>query len=266
MIEGENLKKVQSVLTGMLADFDHFCNANGFTYFAVYGTLLGAVRHGGFIPWDDDIDVWMPRDDFQKLITLDKTKLPDGYHIHSWVNDSNYWQPFAKFRKDGTFYNETGTESLDVDHTLWIDIFPLDRCEDPSHLSTKIRTKHIRAVREIQRISALRRCGAVYQVNSLKTTIFSVLSHAKPAELAIKRETLINRCSAETKWLTCYAVSGISYFLKTDIYPAQQLQFGQLTVPVPNHYKNLLTSWYGDYMTLPPVKERVNHASSDFNV
>ena len=108
--------------------FADVCKRNGLRYFIIAGTLLGAVRHGGFIPWDDDIDVAMPRRDFNKFAKICKKELPDGYFFQSSKTEKEYPFFFAKLRRDGDTVNESILESHDIHKGCYIDVFPLDKC------------------------------------------------------------------------------------------------------------------------------------------
>ena len=120
------VKKLQDVLLGMLSDFDKLCAKNGLRYYLFYGTLLGAVRHGGFIPWDDDADVVMPRGDYEKLLRLPKEMLPSAYFIQSPYSEKYGRFAFAKFRKDGTTCIAPAHKHIPMHHGIYIDIFPMD--------------------------------------------------------------------------------------------------------------------------------------------
>lgn len=87
---GDALSRLQEEERGILKVIDELCRKHGLTYFIDAGTTLGAVRHGGFIPWDDDADVGMPYDDFNRFCELAKTELPEGYSLHDWSNTPGY--------------------------------------------------------------------------------------------------------------------------------------------------------------------------------
>ena len=119
-----DIKIIQDKILTILKEFISICKDNNLTYYALGGTLLGAVRHKGFIPWDDDIDIGMPREDYEKFKKIASNALPENYKFLS-EDTSNYKKAFSVIRDDSTkiimnYSNEEQEESL------WIDIFPLD--------------------------------------------------------------------------------------------------------------------------------------------
>ena len=123
------LKKVQKEELDILVFFDAFCRQHNLRYSLAYGSLLGAVRHKGFIPWDDDIDVIMPREDYELLIRLfdDKT---NRFFLQSHYSEAHYYYPFAKIRKNGTVFREKFLEDKQINHGFYIDVFPADKVRD----------------------------------------------------------------------------------------------------------------------------------------
>lgn len=115
-----SLNDVQRIEGALLSAFDDFCSQNNLTYYLAYGTLLGAARHKGFIPWDDDTDVWMPRDDYEKLIKLTSS----NFHILAPDSNESIWC-FAKICAYGTAFQEPGVHHVD-EYGVFIDVFPLD--------------------------------------------------------------------------------------------------------------------------------------------
>ena len=108
----------------MLKAVDKFCKENGITYFLDGGSCLGAVRHGGFIPWDDDIDVGMMRSDYERFVRLFQENPPEGYSLHTHLNTENYSYLFAKVYREGTRF--LARESLDagLESCIYLDVFP----------------------------------------------------------------------------------------------------------------------------------------------
>ena len=119
------MNELQKCQLEILKEFIRICKDNNLQYYLVGGTCLGAVRHKGFIPWDDDIDVAMPRDDYDKFITLqDQMKKP--YFIQTYKSDKNYIYNFAKVRDSSTTFVENFFACSQMNHGVWIDVFPLD--------------------------------------------------------------------------------------------------------------------------------------------
>ena len=117
------LKRIQAAELYLLVAFDKVCRDNGLTYFLDSGTALGAVRHGGFIPWDDDIDVGMPRKDYERFMQIGQNLLPSNIFLQNRDTEANYLRYAAKLRLEGTVFPETN--ELPYQHNgIFIDIFP----------------------------------------------------------------------------------------------------------------------------------------------
>ena len=119
-----DIKIIQDKILSILKEFINICEENNLTYYALGGTLLGAVRHKGFIPWDDDIDIGMPREDYEKFKKVAPNSLPNNYKFLS-EDTANYKKAFSVIRDDSTkiIMNYSKEELVE---SLWIDIFPLD--------------------------------------------------------------------------------------------------------------------------------------------
>ena len=124
----EYLEKTHNLLKEILDFVCDLCDKNGFTYFLTSGTALGARRHKGFIPWDDDVDISMPRNDFEKLLQYmqEHKKECEPYHLQYVHNEKNYFLLFAKVRKSGTLFREAIVDGLYEDNGFFIDIFPME--------------------------------------------------------------------------------------------------------------------------------------------
>ena len=120
------LRDVQKVQLEILLEFDRICRKHGLKYLLFAGTLLGAVRHKGFIPWDDDIDVCMLRGDYERFLTVCKDELSAELFLQTTDTDREYPLQFAKLRKNNTRFVEKSMSDLKIHHGVFIDIFPLD--------------------------------------------------------------------------------------------------------------------------------------------
>lgn len=120
----DETRQVQARLLGILKAIDHVCREHHLTYYLLCGTMLGAVRHKGFIPWDDDADVGMPRDDYETLIAHADEWMPEGYELVSGRHTEGYPYPFARVQETGSTYRMH--RSYDFVGGLPVDLFPLD--------------------------------------------------------------------------------------------------------------------------------------------
>ena len=121
------LRQLQLTMLETLRVFDDFCRKHDIKYSLYAGSLLGAVRHKGFIPWDDDLDVCMARSEYDRFIALWEQEPPEGYILQNKENTPAYWQSFSKIRKDHTTFLQEEREAGKYHTGVFLDVFPLDR-------------------------------------------------------------------------------------------------------------------------------------------
>ena len=137
----DDIQELRQIQMGILDEVHRFCEAHGLRYFLSSGTLIGAVRHKGYIPWDDDIDIYMPREDYEKLMVIGAKGLPDNLHLQTNETDPAYMMPFAKIRLGDTFFPEGGKgyDRLKF-QGIFIDVFPYDKLpQDPEIARRRIK-------------------------------------------------------------------------------------------------------------------------------
>ena len=140
----EELQKLQQIQIESLRVFIDVCNKLGVEYFLYGGTLLGAIRHKGFIPWDDDIDVALPRKDYMRFQREAGDVLPPDYVLQSPYTDKASPFPHLKLRRRGTKYIEYSTHDLPIEQGIYVDIYPLDKAADDEFLFQKQRREALR--------------------------------------------------------------------------------------------------------------------------
>lgn len=251
-----------SLLT-LFKAFIAFCDEHHLTYYAAYGTALGAVRHKGMIPWDDDIDVWMPRKDYDKLLSLRSSLKGTNYEITD-VKDKGYYLYFAKFcDRNSTIIEREGEALLG----LYLDIFPLDNYD--SH-----KGKFLKRINWIYRIlwlvygrsyrtySSIEVCAHLKkgEVSFLpKLLFYNILKPFRGvAKMGIKSIQGILLSIPETNKIWTYDVkSSLSVIFSKDWFgDGIKLPFEDLEITVPSNYDKVLKTYYGDYMTPPPATQR----------
>ena len=255
----EKLKKIWAVELDLLVRLDEICKKYGLRYQVCYGSLIGAVRHKGFIPWDDDMDVWLPREDYDKLCEVAPRELSYPYFFQTSLSDRRFFNVFGRLRNSETTAIVTELNSIEYNSGIFIDIYPLDRAA-PSRIRDKVQV-------EWQRFAL--RCATLYCSEKKRTGSWRrKISHwFRP---------LVRHISYE-KWVAIYETAIRRYnVLKTDYAPlfslsprerSQRLSEQDVTdsilveyefikVPIPRNYDKLLRCYYGDYMTYPPIEKR----------
>ena len=259
----EQLKEMKALELNMLASFVEICRKLSLRYYLVGGTLLGAVRHQGFIPWDDDIDVAMPRADYEVFLREGQKHLPEYYFLQSLHSEPEYHLNFAKIRDTRTTFVEYAVRKRRICHGVFIDIFPLDvypageKARAAMDRSQQIFKYRLRSEVEVPEVA---RHGAVAELGMKVVSGLTKLRYPDYRKALEARENL--HCSAEggDTWANYCGAWG-----KKEIMPAHwygkgtELNFEGLTVMGPEHWEKWLTQVYGDYMQLPPVEKRVSH-------
>ena len=256
VLSPDELKKA---LFDITLDVVKYCDAHNLKYIMIGGTLLGAVRHKGFIPWDDDIDLGMPREDYDRLHELVKTEpIGDNYKLVSiTANNSPY--PFAKVLDMNTKIVNSNT-SLHTE--LWVDIFPLDG------YNTLDEKTLIRNHKKMNRLALLLENACCKYGNGktlfrriAKTPVIA-FSRIKGAEYYGKKmDKIAQQYPLSTSpYAAGSAWGGIKAALpKEKMLTTCELEFEGTMLKAPVGYKEYLEKMYGDYMTLPPENQRFNH-------
>ena len=258
-ISQEDLKKLHEVQVEILKDIDKFCREHNITYFLIAGTLLGAVRHKGFIPWDDDIDIGMLRSDYEKFIKTYPSDKNNKYFVQTLETDPNYWHSYAKIRKKNTFMNEAKIASLNLNKEIFVDLFPFDNVKDGGYDKIKYRANIIKVIRESiyvkRKIITLRDCRIKFL--SAIFLIFPVKTLYK-----FQKKLMMKYDKIETTNVACYIgeYQTRNEYLKKDVFlPVKKQEFAGEMFNAINKPEVYLEQIYGDYMKLPPKEKRVAH-------
>ena len=266
----DDLKKLQKDMMFVLANFDKLCEKYGITYFAVGGTLLGTVRHGGYIPWDDDVDLGMLQEDYEKFLAIPAEEYKEYGLFAPEINPGDYFSMVTKyFYKDSRFTIKLARESGFEDMGIFIEVFPF--FDLPSD-NTKIDLMHKR----LEIYKAIHSLLVVNKVivydKGVKGVIKRIVKHVLLALLHLFRWTpeKAGRCFSEgqrkytdkdAKYVASFS-DVFKVYTKKSLSETIRVKFEDTTMPIPKGYKSYLRILYGDdYMTPPPEDKRWNQAA-----
>ncbi len=257
----DKMKKIWKVELAMLEEVDRICKKYGLTYFLVHGSLLGAVRHQGFIPWDDDLDIAMPRTDYDRFLELAPGELMCPLSLHTPESEADlFWGGFARLRDGST----TGIEARDLNHKgnlgIWIDILPLDRCTTDEDRFERKKKR----IRHCHRLLLAKIYGRDYKAYwdmgpwmwrgyRLISRLYSHMNLCRMLDQAMRLYT--EEESEDVAFFTGYyqhrRLNG------RDFASTVSLEFEGRRCPVPAGYENYLFMSMGkDYLNYPPEDER----------
>ena len=255
-----SLQEHQQVLYEILYTVDNFCKEHKIRYCLAYGSLIGAVRHHGIIPWDDDIDIFMEREEYNRFEELFKKHPIKGYTLNSIHTTKGYYYPFIKFSKEGTYVKEPFKYVPPIG--INIDVFPLDGCpsqkiDDAREYSWKLRNEVWNSLHYWTDLKWGKFHGLKGKIAFLKYSIpyfkkQKLLQHYdKCSKMPVSKAGLVSN-------IVWSFYEGKDVYAKELIAETVDCQFGDRELPIPKGYDEVLRSSYGDYMTPPHENERVS--------
>lgn len=270
-LSGQEKIRYKEILCETMKAFIAFCEKHGLRYYACAGTCLGAIRHRGIIPWDDDIDVLMPRKDYNKFLGLKSSLAGSSYEIVD-PSDDGYYLPFAKFVNTNTTIYEV--KELPFILGVFIDVFPLDEVGglDTAKILAKRRTKSWnRYVSSFVHFAPSILFDYIFRCR-FKSALHYVINAAFGR---FYRERLYRNFvdveNAIQKQRGCKRmVYGGAYGFEKELCDEEwfgegvSTPFEDFSVTVPQEYDTYLKHIYKDYMTPPPVEQRVSHHNQYF--
>lgn len=247
----------------LFREFTRICEELGLSYFAVQGTLLGAIRHGGFIPWDDDIDVGMLRKDYEVFLREAPSRLPEYYFLQTFRSDPEFYHCFGKLRDSRTTFIESTAQKFEkMNQGIFIDIFPFDyypesgfeaRVFEARKFLLRYRLRSMFYIPQDRRFTpanaarkALMAAAKVFCPSERKALTESekLFKSVRPGRLLVNNGSPWGtREIVERKWMV----------------RTEEGAFEDMFIQVPAGYDAYLRRVYGDYMQLPPEDERVPH-------
>ncbi len=264
----EEQPRWNSIINGVMRHFIAICKEHSLTYFCCGGTAIGAVRHHGMIPWDDDVDVFMPRPDYDRFVQIASQQLPDGLELMTPYSKADYPLYFVKLCDSRT----TLQEEVEVPciYGLYIDIFPIDGAPDDIEQARAMERRFTKTKHKLEAISShVSFADYLHLLTQPKEwgrfarkTLAFFCRQAYRRKLLRQMEAICRQYDYNSS--TLVAVYCGSYGPK-EVFPKAWLQgqvmfaYEDMEVALPSGYDNYLRQYYGDYMQLPPVEKRISH-------
>ena len=255
-MDDKTLKRLQEIEREILVEFDKFCDEHNIKYSLFAGTALGAVRHGGFIPWDDDVDVCMERSEYERFLKLWRENPVDGYYLQGTDDPNHEYIDFSKLRKNGTCYGMERDLSLYSHNGIYLDIFPLDRIPKDK----KARKKFL--FRAKLRMIYTRGYAYTKGGKFLELVSRILLLRTKKSRLKARNKLEKKMFTQEMKGgydlmsLSCPSSLRV-VFPGNMMDEMKKIDFDGYKVSLCTRWHEMLNENFGDYMTLPPEEERV---------
>ncbi len=255
----EQFIRLREIELDILQEFQKVCDTLHLRYFCIYGTALGAIRHKGFIPWDDDLDVGMPREDYDIFMEKAQALLPEHYFVQNHLVEKEYCLPFGKIRRSDTTFLLEGSKNANINHGVYIDIFPLDGYPDSKWSEFIFKWKRLVYNTYIHN-------GGVTDpkesaVNKLLIAIGKGFTGKLTAwEAVVKKDALVRQMPYATSTRVGVMVEdnpSRETVPKEYFGDGVSVAFEDRTAIVPTDWDSYLRHAYGDYMTPPPEGDRV---------
>lgn len=258
----QNQKKIWAIEIDLLLEFKRVCNKYNLKYYAFGGTILGSLRHGGFIPWDDDIDLAMPMDDYKRLQQIAKEEFKHPYQLQTPYLDPGSFFSFMKLRNSETTFMSKAFCAQEFNQGAFIDIFPLVECPPD-----KVEQQREKIYPSIMRCSNYMKRGSEHLLNPLQLSRFKEYTTDNPLR---EYESIMSEFD-NPEYKGCGYYTHASLFFNLNEYhvwdrklwdTAVEYPFENTTIPIPSGYDDIMKEYYGDYMQFPPVEKRVSNHSA----
>ena len=259
------LKRVQEIEIDILKEIIRVCEEYNISYFTYAGTTLGVLRHKGFIPWDDDIDLGMMREDYNRFLKVAPTVLRKGYFLQHYTTEPNSPTYHAKVRKDGTKFVEEYCKDIDMHKGIFVDIMPFDFAPDDKDE----RDRYAKRVRRARSMFVSKCTPKVtMEKNKYKRAIKQIIRTVAHVCLApIPKKYLFERLDkavqkynvSPTKTIGTRGIP-VDFYNYDDVFPLVKRPFENIEVSSPNNAEAVLVAGFGNWQQLPPEEKRYMHA------
>ena len=250
-LEKDYKRKLQLRILDIVKDVDKICRENDIDYYILYGSALGAIRHQGFIPWDDDFDIGMTFDNYVKFLEICEKKLDKNkYYVQTPEKEKNYYLSFSKIRDIRTTLIEEGNENIDIVRSVYIDVFPLVGIPN-----NKIKERILKINRAFMLSANMNVINNKF-LRCIFDIILKIFGRRKILKYTTKRCFKYNTNDCEY-W--CSIADGDGYIqnkIKREIYgKPKYVKFEDIMLPVPENTDKYLKNIYGDYMKIPSEEQ-----------
>ena len=260
------MTELQEIEFGLLQQFLSVCEQLNLTYYLVCGSALGAVKYGGFIPWDDDIDVALPRKDYEVFCREAPKMLPEWCFLQNYHSEPEYYLLGSKLRDSRTTYIEIMTERLNINHGVFIDIFPLDGKwnTEKEHQTFRRKRASFEAARRVRlnynRVSPQ---NIIMVQTNWYWLLFRLFGYKRNTASEVEAfDKYVSSFSPDASSIWCNhanSTSSLEYAPKEQYGDGVMMNFEGVEIRVPMQYDEYLTQKYGDWRGEIPEKEQKGH-------
>ena len=267
--DAEVLKELQNTELSMLKDFMELCDANGLVYFGIGGTGIGALRHQGFIPWDDDIDIAMPRKDFEKFLRLVKKEWKGRYYILNNKTNENYPMMTTRLCKRGTVFQEAVMKDVDCPFGIFLDLYVMDNLAD-GKIAVQVQAWTAWFWSKMLVLACMEK-PYLAQTGWKAKLIWAVCSmvHKTIKALGIRPAIFRAHCESACRKYERVHTKRMAFLPDTNpfwnvvnkekMFPILKLPYEDTTMAFTSDIDEVMRSQYGDYMVMPPEDKRKTH-------